>query len=76
MDDPNDKDSLLGRSFNQFIFANLVYDITQRFTTGLEVTYWKTLYYETRTGLIPADQLAPTQPGEAVTIDWMVKYEF
>ena len=76
IDNPNDDDILLGRSSNQFLFVNLVQNLTSQLTTGLEVTYWKTDYLETRGGLIPADQLAPSQSGEAVTIDWMVKYAF
>ncbi len=76
IDDPDNQDSLFGRSSNGFIFVNVVQSITQQLTTGLEVTYWRTDYRETRAGQIPDDQLGPTQPGEAVTIDWMVKYEF
>ena len=76
VDDPNNKDSLFGRSSNQFIFANFVFDVTQQFVTGLEVSLWRTQYRETRAGQIPPDQLFPSQPGEAVTIDWMVKYSF
>ncbi len=76
MDDPNNQDSLFGRSSNQYIFANVVHDVTERLITGIEVTYWRTQYRETRAGLIPADQLTPSDPGQAVTIDWMIKYEF
>lgn len=76
VDDPNDKDSLLGRSSNMFVYFNIIRNITPALSTGLELAYWKTNYRETRIGQIPADQLMPTEPGEAVTIDWMVKYEF
>lgn len=76
LDDPNDRDFLFGRTYNQFIFANLFYDVTHGLTTGLEVSFWKTLYQETRAGQVPAAQLTPSEPGEAVTIDWMVKYSF
>lgn len=76
LDDPRDSDSLLGRTYNHFIFANLTVDLSENLTTGLEVAHLKTLYHETRAGLIPLDQLTPSAPGEAVTIDWMVRYEF
>lgn len=76
MDDPNDRDSLVGRVYNHFVFTNLVLDVTDRFTTGIGVTSWKTLYHETRVGLIPPNELMPSQPGESVTLDWMIKYSF
>ncbi len=76
IDDPNNNDILFGRTCNQFIFANLVVDVANNLTTGIEVTYWKTLYQERRVGLIPADQLSPAEPGKSVVIDWMVKYSF
>jgi hypothetical protein len=76
LDDPRDNDSLLGRIYNHFIFANLIVDISDNLMTGIEVTSRKTLYHETRVGLIPLAQLTPSAPGEAVTIDWMVRYEF
>lgn len=76
LDDPRDNDSLLGRIYNHFIFANLVADLSDNLTTGIEVTSRKTLYHETRAGMILPELLAPSAPGEAVTIDWMVRYEF
>jgi hypothetical protein len=76
VDDPNNKDSLIGRSYNQFIFANLVVDVADNLTTGIEVTYWKTLYHDRRSGLVPPDQLSPSEPGESMVVDWMVKYSF
>jgi hypothetical protein len=76
IDDPNNNDSLLGRTYNHFIFANVMYDITDKLVTGFEVTSWKTLYQEERAGLIPPSQLTPSAPGEAITLDWMIKYGF
>jgi len=74
IDDPRDDDSLVGRVYNHFIFANLVFDVTKNLNTGIEVTSWKTLYHDTRVGVdLPP---VPTAPGESVTIDWMVKYAF
>ena len=76
VDDPRDTDLLFGRSYNQFIFANLSFDLSGKLTTGIEVTSWKTLYRETREGLVAADLLIADAPGKSVTIDWMVKYAF
>ena len=76
VDDPENDDLLVGRSYNQFIFANILVDVTDALSTGIEVTYWKTLYQETRTGLISPALLGPTAPGKAVVVDWMVKYAF
>ncbi len=76
VDDPNDNDSLIGRTYNQFIFTNLVLDVSERFTTGLEVTYWKTLYHDTRVGQVPPSELTPFEPGKAILIDWMIRYDF
>jgi hypothetical protein len=73
LDDPRNSDSLIGRTYNHFIFANLVVDLRKNLTTGVEVTSRKTLYHDTLAGMIPA---APTAPGEAVTIEWMVRYAF
>lgn len=76
LDDPRDNDSQLGRIYNHFIFANLVVDLSDHLTTGLEVTSRKTLYHDTRANAIPPNQLTPSAPGNAVTIDWMVRYAF
>lgn len=76
VDDPRDSDFLFGRTYNQFIFVNFLLNLTQDISTGIEVTYWKTLYQDSRVGLIPDDELAPLAPGKAVTVDWMVKYAF
>ncbi len=76
LDDPRNEDFQIGRTYNQFIFANLVLRLTPALSTGLEVSQWQTFYQDTRVGLIPMSELRPTEPGEAVTIDWMVKYVF
>lgn len=76
LDDPRDNDFLFGRTYNQFFFANVLVDVSERLSTGLEVSYWKTLYQERRVGLIPTDQLAPTAAGKAVVFDWMTRFEF
>lgn len=76
VDDPNNADSLVGRIRNQFFFTNITLDVTDKLVTGFEVAFWETSYHELRTGLIPADQLTPSEPGEAVVFQWMIKYGF
>ncbi len=76
LDDPVNTDFLIGRTYNQFFFLNFSYDITKNFVTGIEITSWKTLYQDRRAGQVANNLLGPTRPGEAVTIEWMVKYGF
>ena len=51
-------------------------DFTKKFSMGFEVTFWRTTYEEERAGLIPANQLGPTETGNSVVLDWMCKYAF
>ena len=46
VDEPNkhDLDTVGERSYNQFYFGNLLYDVTKNFLVGVEVSSWKTLY--------------------------------
>ncbi len=45
IDDPRDRDLSAGqRSRNQFYFGNLIWDVTERFQLGFEVSHWKTDY--------------------------------
>jgi hypothetical protein len=76
IDDPNNDDFLVGRTYNQFFFGNIGFDITPKLFSGLEVSSWKTLYQDRRAGLIPNNQLGPRRPGESVTFEWMVRYGF
>jgi len=76
IDDPYTQDSLIGRTQNSFIFGNLIWHITPKLLTGWEVTWWKTMYQDTRAGQVPAAELTPTETGEAVTLEWMVRYNF
>lgn len=71
LDDPIDNDLLFGRTYNQFIFANTSYDVTKSLVTGFEVTSWRTLYQDLR-----PQPSAPTEPGESVVFQWMMKYGF
>jgi hypothetical protein len=76
VDDPDNNDSLRGRSYNRFIFANITLDVTDKLLTGFEVTSWKTLYHEERVGQIPDEDLTPSSPGDSIVLQWMVKYGF
>jgi hypothetical protein len=73
IDNPNDNDFLVGRTYNSFVFTNLMYDITKKFSTGFEVSYWKTSYMDRGGALILP---GPTEQGNSVTLDWMFKYGF
>lgn len=64
IDDPRDSDLSVGRrSQNHFWFANIVHDITDLFSVGFEVSYWKTKFV----------RLAD---GEAVRVETVMKYRF
>ncbi|MCS7305423.1 MAG: hypothetical protein NZ602_10005 [Thermoguttaceae bacterium] len=76
LDDPLNEDFLVGRTYNQFIFVNFLYDITKQFNTGIQVTSWRTFYQDRRAGLVPSSQLGPQRPGEAIVVEWMFRYSF
>jgi hypothetical protein len=65
VDDPNNHDLTVAseRSYNQFYFGNLSYDLTKNFFVGVEVSSWKTLY---------VGQL----PGDSVRCEFVAKYGF
>lgn len=65
IDDPNDNDMHVAsaRTYNQFYFGNLCYDVTKTIVVGAEVSSWRTLYL---------GQL----PGDAVRCEFVVKYGF
>lgn len=76
LDDPVNRDSLIGRTYNHFLFTNLGYDVTERLFVGLEFSWRKTLYHDTRVGQIPDALLSPRAPGEAFVVDCMCSYGF
>jgi hypothetical protein len=51
------------RTYNQFYFGNLVFDLTKNFIIGMEVSSWKTNYY----GLLP---------GDSIRSEFVAKYGF
>ncbi len=65
VDDPNDHDlhTVGDRTYNQFYFGNLIYDLTKQFLVGVEVSSWKTLYLG-------------ELPGDSVRCEFVAKYGF
>jgi hypothetical protein len=65
VDDPNNNDVqwVGGKSYNQFVFGNLVYDLTKSFIVGVEVSSWKTIY-------------VGQEPGDSVRCEFVAKYGF
>lgn len=76
IDDPADEDSLMGRVQNQVVFGNVIWQVTPELSTGWELGYWRTLYQDRREGQILSALLTPSAPGEAVTLEWMLRFEF
>ncbi len=75
IDDPNvEEDALFGRAYNQFLFTNVSYDVTNKLNLGLELSYWKTLYFESRDDAgVP---LATPSPGESYRLEFVTRYGF
>lgn len=63
IDDPVNTDLTVGRTYNEFVFANGVFDVTKSLQVGLEVTNWKTNHIGHR-------------PGESVQVEFTGKYGF
>jgi hypothetical protein len=76
IDDPNNSDLLIGRTYNRVVYANVFLDMTKRLVTGWEVSSWRTSYANrtSEPGFNPVP--GPTEPGKAVAIDWTVRYKF
>jgi hypothetical protein len=76
IDDPREADSLIGRTYNRFVYANVFLKLTDQLRTGLEVSDWRTSYHN-RTGEPGFNFIdSPDQPGKATVIDWTVQYRF
>jgi hypothetical protein len=76
IDDPRNADSLIGRTYNRFVYLNLFAHLTDQLVTAIELSNWRTSYHN-RTdepGFNPID--SPDQPGKATVVDWMVQYHF
>jgi hypothetical protein len=63
IDDPLDQDLTVGRLYNQYLYANFVYDFSPSLNAGLEIASWKTLFV----GL---------EPGNAVRLEGVIRYNF
>jgi hypothetical protein len=65
LDDPLDSDitPAAGRTYNQVIWGNVIYDVTKQFQLGLEVGSWRTLFQ------------AET-PADSIRTELMVRYGF
>jgi len=65
VDDPNNHDLVTvgDKSYNQFYYGNVMYDLTKNFLVGMEVSSWKTLY-------------VGELPGDSVRTEFVAKYGF
>jgi hypothetical protein len=76
IDDPREADSLIGRTYNRFVFANLFLDVTDHLRTGLEVSHWRTSYHNRTDEPAFTPIASPEQAGKATVVDWTVQYRF
>ncbi len=65
IDDPFNEDitAAAGRTYNSFLFTNLMVDVTKKLNLGFEVSYWKTHYLG-------------YDPGNSVTFEFSGAYGF
>ena len=63
IDDPFNQDLTSGRTYNHFYFANLLYDVTDKFMIGVDVSSWRTLWID-------------HDPGDLVRFDFQAQYNF
>jgi hypothetical protein len=65
VDDPNNNDLHLAseKSYNQFYYGNLMYDLSANCLVGMEVSSWKTLYVD-------------LDPGNSIRTEFVLKYGF
>jgi hypothetical protein len=76
VDDPNDRDLIVGRSLNRVMYVNTFVDLTRHLTTGLEVSTWRT-DFQNRSGEPQFRPVpGPTLPGKAVAIDFTLRFSF
>ncbi len=78
VDDPNNADSLIGRTYNRSIYGNVMFDLTEHLRTGFEVASWRTQYHNETLDETDPDLVipGPTAPGEAMVYEWTVQYRF
>ncbi len=65
LDDPLDSDitAAAGRTYNQVVWGNVIYDVTKQFQLGLEVGSWRTLFNA-------------EEPANSIRTEFMVRYGF
>ncbi|MFA5874824.1 MAG: hypothetical protein WC832_12775, partial [Anaerolineales bacterium] len=65
VDDPVNADVAFAgaKTYNQFFFGNVTYDMTKKLLVGMEVSSWKTIYYD-------------LLPGDSVRCEFVAKYGF
>ncbi len=72
IDDPANGDFIEGRGLNQFIFANQIWQLTDAFSTGIELTWWRTEFQDNPTALLGTS----LGSSEAYISEWMIRYDF
>lgn len=75
IDDPDNDDSLVGRTYNRVIYSNVWVQLTNDLRTGFEVSAWRTSYHNRTLGT-DNPVAGPTLAGESTSMDWTVMYEF
>lgn len=69
IDNPQNSDIAPGgRTYNQFLFANMFFDVTKKLIFGFEVSNWNTYYQDTATQHL--------EPGKAVVFEFTGNYGF
>ena len=63
LDDPFNQYLTAGRTYNHMLFANLLYDVTDKFMVGVDVSSWKTNWSGRRSG-------------DLVRFDFQAQYNF
>jgi hypothetical protein len=63
IDDPFNQDLTTGRTYNQFFFSNIAFDVTKKFLMGFEVSDWKTNW-------------VGRDPAKSVNMAFVAKYGF
>ena len=76
IDDPDNSDSLIGRTNNRFIYTNFFYQLTKNWRTGFEVSVWRTDYHNRTNEPDYTPIPGPDEPGRAVLLDWTMQYRF
>ncbi len=65
VDDPNDRDVVApgGKTYNQFYYGNIIFDLTKTCLVGIEVSSWRTVYVD-------------LLPGDSIRSEFVMKYSF